>query len=1417
MNASRTNASRVGGRLLAIAAIFPLLIVAILLQESKLGPAHGTSALTQRAHVLENFGKLPLAFEENRGQSGMAADFITRSGNFQVMLDPAGATFLMAGSANKAAPAKKAKASPLAMPRVKFSELRMNLVGASIAPRGHAQGRLPGVVNYYQGKDPAKWQTNVPTYRRVKYSGVYPGIDLVYHGDRGSFEFDFDVAPGADPERIALAFNSGSNVEVLSDGSARLKTPGGEINLKRPFAFQQIDGARREVAAAYTIHKSSAAKKAEVAIALGNYDRSKPLTIDPLLAFSTYFGGTVTEINGAAIDSSGNVYVTGFAFDCDGCVEFPTTIGQTYMGNSDAFVSEVSSDGTTLLYSTLIGGTQFDEGTSIAVDGAGAAYAAGFTESTDFPRTTGPTTAPGDGDGWVAKFATNGAVTWATYLGGSSSDYPWSMSIAQGCASNCTPVVVGATYSSDFYGANPSDFVGVEDAFVTEMMADGSGTVYSVFLGGSNTAFGEGFGGTAAVGVAVDSTGAAYVTGSTDATNLPTTVGPAFAGGNDAFFAKLNSGGSTAILRYLGGGDWDEGYSVALRPACAAPCNPYVLGITWSQDFAPITAGVVQPSLPSLPAGFVTELSTDASTAVYSTFLGSPDLGAFPNVNAFAVDSAGNAYVSEATSSAIFPLQNPFEAAPAPNGAIFQYVEVGAAPTPTPAPLTNWAAANGSVFVIKDGSGTANSAYVGSTTGLFTTTDNLNFTQAPAVGLPTGSVKALQVEPDIGGQPVLFAGTPSGLFISTDLGNTFSPTGLGSQAVLGIGDYPGTSLSTTLLLVGTRNGAWASTDGGAHFTQVPTIPATAAVYTGTEHGPALAPTQVFLGTSRGVFTSTDISSNFPGTWSATNLTYPVVTAMATDNQSNPPVDYAGTYFQGLIESNDGFNTYITADIPLLSPSVFSLYANQSTNPATIFAGTFSVQQAAVYQNSTGYNTAFTPTNLSSEPGAVIGLNGSLAGELLQFHPVVAELNPTGTAILFATYLAGTSWDLAGGVAVDPTGSNLYVAGTTYSSNFPIAPTAGATPINPFYDGFANGFIAKIEPTAAGPTVPPTPSATATPSITATATASATPTATATATATVTATATATGSGTPTATATATATPTATATSTPTATATATATASATATATRTATPTVTPTPTATGTIVSTPTATATGTIAPTTSETPTPTPTSTVVATAPAAVPTPTCKRRGTCNGGTVTIGNNGPVPITTPQLTVEFDNADLFSSATMTATVGGATFTSAPVAPLSYGNSPEQPNNTPFTFDPPLVIPAGGAVTYTLSTTIVANPNVTMGRPPVMYAAMIPGDGLGGWGGLLASMLLLSVGTTLVSKSRPRRMYFVLVIVLLAMTSQVGCDNGSVGSSGSTAGTQHSTQKANELKDQNLNNIAVAGLPRVMSKISVR
>ena len=278
--------------------------------------------------------------------------------------------------------------------------------------------------------------------------------------------------------------------------------------------------------------------------------------------------------------------------------------------------------------------------------------------------------------------------------------------------------------------------------------------------------------------------------------------------------------------------------------------------------------------------------------------------------------------------------------------------------------------------------------------------------------------------------------------------------------------------------------------------------------------------------------------------------------MTSDYNSTPPVDYAGTYFSGAFESTDGFNSYRSASIPGLGFSTLALASDDSTSPATVYAGILYLQLGWVYENTSGYGGTFTQTNLAVQPGALSALAPPFAGALLQFHPIVGEINPTGTAVLFSTYLAGTSWDEGQGIAVDPAGDNIYLAGTTFSSDFPIEPTSGPGPVNPSYDGFANGFIARI---ALNPSPTPSPSATATAATPTPIFSPATPTRT------------------PTPTLTPTPTPSSTPTATPTLTATATPTATPTVTATATATPTVTPLPPQTPT--------------PTESPTPMPTPT----------------------------------------------------------------------------------------------------------------------------------------------------------------------------------------------------------------------------------
>ena len=268
------------------------------------------------------------------------------------------------------------------------------------------------------------------------------------------------------------------------------------------------------------------------------------------------------------------------------------------------------------------------------------------------------------------------------------------------------------------------------------MLPDGSGTAYSKLIGGNLGQTGAGSGVAFAISLAVSSNGSAYVTGGTDAADFPKTLGPSIAGSRDAWVGKLNPDATVAFARLMGGSDYDEGDGLALRPGCVEPCNPYVLGYTYSRDFAPISPGAFQTALGiNVFADFVTELSADGSTALYSTYLGAPgDFPVSPSVNGIAVDAAGDSYVvSNSAALSHFPLVNPIQGAPPPNGAIFSYAEItNANPNPPPAASLNWPTQVGYPLVI--GNAANGVTYVGASAGLATSSDGVNFNQVSPPG-----------------------------------------------------------------------------------------------------------------------------------------------------------------------------------------------------------------------------------------------------------------------------------------------------------------------------------------------------------------------------------------------------------------------------------------------------------------------------------------------------------------------------------------------------------------------------------------------------------------------------------------------------------------------------------------------------------
>lgn len=642
------------------------------------------------ASVGETYGNLPLSFEANKGQTHGEVKFLSRGAGYSLYLTPTEAVLVLV---RPNPDAKSGSRNPLERsdpkPQSKRVALRMRLVGASLAPHLSGREELPGKANYFIGRDPANWHTNVPTYAKVEDQSVYPGIDVVYYGNQRQLEHDFVVTPGADPAKILLSFQGAENIELDARGDLVLQTAAGEVQLKKPVIYQEIDGTRREIDGAYALKSAN-----RVGFVVAAYDRTRPLIIDPVLAYSTYLGGSGTNANstwtadeglGIAVDAAGDAYVTGSTLS----VDFPTTSGAfetALIAGPDgycAFVTKFNPTGTALVYSTYLCGG-FDVGTSIAVDAAGCAYVTGYTASIAFPTTAGafqttpPNTSQSNWDAFVTKLnPTGSALVYSTYLGGSKNDQAYG--IALDSAGNA--YVTGWTISVDFpttlgafqpvlggppaTGINVADYsaVGGPDAFVTKLNPSGSALVYSTYLGGIKTDVGY--------AIAVDASGNAYVTGKTGGSlvseqygaclqavecnfnNFPTTPSafqPMFAAAPinwpyvtyDVFVTKLNASGSALIYStYLGGSGTDAGLGIAIDSSL----NAYVTGSTTSTDF-PTTAGTFQPT-PSngggYPFSFVTKLDATGSTLVYSTYLGG---GTELDGNGIAVDAAGEAYVT---------------------------------------------------------------------------------------------------------------------------------------------------------------------------------------------------------------------------------------------------------------------------------------------------------------------------------------------------------------------------------------------------------------------------------------------------------------------------------------------------------------------------------------------------------------------------------------------------------------------------------------------------------------------------------------------------------------------------------------------------------------------------------------------------
>ncbi len=542
----------------------------------------------------------------------------------------------------------------------------MTFLHSNAAPEIVEFARLPGTSNYFRGSDPNQWHAAVPHFSRVRYQGLYHGIDAEFYGDRQDLEFDLVVQAGTSPKAVELQFTGPSHITVEhATGDLVAIVAGKSIHIRKPIAYQLLkdhDGKddRVAVACAYQLDAWN-----RVQFKLGHYDRTKALIIDPTLLFSTYLGGTSEdESYGMVVDQSGNIYMTGTTNSDNFPVTpgaFSTVCSHGVNGCYDAFVTKMSSDGQTLLYSTFLGGgdgSGVDEGRSIAVDATGNAYITGFTTATNFPTTAGAfqTRCGGGciGNGFIAKLSSDGSsLVYSTYLGGSSEDVTTAIAVD----SSGDAFVTGEANSYDFpvtAGAYKT-VCGCNDAFVTKLNTTGTALVYSTFLGGDSNADG----GSAIV---VDTQGYAYVAGLTASTDFPVlnAFQPAFGGGDwDGFVTKVGIDGSSLVYStYLGGSADDELFAATLDGSG----NIYLTGSTCSSNF-PTTPGAFQTTYAGGDCSyggdvFVTKLGSSGNALVYSTFLGGSD---DDEALGIALDSSNDVFVTGRTHSTNFPTLNPIQ------------------------------------------------------------------------------------------------------------------------------------------------------------------------------------------------------------------------------------------------------------------------------------------------------------------------------------------------------------------------------------------------------------------------------------------------------------------------------------------------------------------------------------------------------------------------------------------------------------------------------------------------------------------------------------------------------------------------------------------------------------------------------------
>jgi hypothetical protein len=1068
--------------------------------------------------IRESYGRLPLLFEANEGQTDKRVRFLSRGKGYNLFLTDTEAILALSSGdlklvdddhefLEKYAKSLNHEAEP-GDPR--STVVRLGLIGTNPIPKVFGLEAAETKSNYFIGNNKNNWQTSVTNYTKVRYEGVYPGIDMVYYGNQEQFEFDFVVAPGASPSNIELDYRGADSIELNDKGDLILHIGDGEIRQNKPLVYQMVDGVKQQVLAEYFLKD-----KGRVGFRLAHYDPSRQLIIDPVLSYSTFLGGIgvgpnintgLDQANDIAVDSDGNAYITGFTTS-----EFPAVNGSQSInrGLVDIFIVKLDSSGTSISYSTTFGGSLIDRGISIAVDRSGSAYVTGITGSPDFPLVNAlQQSSLGSFDAFVMKLNTAGsAIVYSTYLSGSGLDR--GAGITVDAVGNV--YVTGQTLSTDFPTRNSlqSSNNGLSDVFVAKLNSAGSALLFSTYLGGSKF--------DVANSIALDSSGNLYLTGSTSSLDFPL-MNPLQSenkGSDDLFVTKLNSAGSALLYStYLGGSDQDIGYAIAVD----STGNAYVTGITNSVNFPLVNA---LQSIHLSSDAFVAKLNMTGSMLVYSTFLGGDmaDQG-----NGIGVDSAGNAYIVGYTFSTDFPTINALtgsrssrkdafvakldstgnkllystylggssndEGSNIAIDSIGNAFVVGATASTdflVMNPLQANSRGNGDAFVTKispAGRTLAYSTYLGSRTG---------FDQGSSITVDssgnayvTGFTNAVDFPLSNPEQPLnrgvldLFVtklnATGTALAFSTFIGGTGDDKAIEIELDAAGNIYvAGETASIDFPMV---NSIGPGLMGERDVFVVKLNAAGNALSYSTYLGKGGAETVVDMAVSSDgnafLFGDTD-STDFP-TINALQPTFGGLrdTFLSKLSKTGDSLIYS-TYLGGsgldaggsiALDSDD--NVYLTGrtestDFPINTP--LQARNNGSTDAfvtkldaeggrtifSTYLGGSGSDGAKGIAVDSSG-NVYLTGSTTSNDFPLLSALQPSLKGDTDTF---VTKLNASGSELSYSTYIGGKLADIATDIAVDPAG-NVYVAGSTSSTDFPVNGALQAS-----YGGSSDAFIFKL--------------------------------------------------------------------------------------------------------------------------------------------------------------------------------------------------------------------------------------------------------------------------------------------------------------------------------------------------------------------